>query len=132
MAFNIKKVRPLFTGVITTANKYVGETTAPGGLLLDVTRMDGTLNIYQTVIAVGKMVTDVKPGEIVRLNYKRYAKAKHVPGQIEDNVQSDNMSVVYEIPMVTVDGHDCLFVQNNDIEYVVEDYDGVDAGGLLQ
>lgn len=129
MAFNIKKVRPLFTGVITTANKYAEPTD---GLLVDVTKLAGTLNIYQTVISVGKMVTDVKPGEIVRLNFKRYAKAKHVPGVIEDNIQSDNMSVVYEIPMVTIDGRDCLFVQNNDIEYVVEDYDGIDEGGLLQ
>ena len=132
MALNIKKVRPLFTGVITTANKYVGEVTAPGGLLLDVSKMDGTLNVYQTVIAVGRNVMDVKPGEIVRLNYKRYAKAKHIPGAIEDNIQSDNLQVVYEIPMVRIEGKDCLFVQNNDIEYVVEEYDGVDDGGLLQ
>ena len=127
--FKIKKVRPLFTGIVTTANKYVGDMKTAGGLIIDTTKMG--LNPFQTVIAVGKMCQDVKEGDVVKLNYKRYVKAKHVPGVIEDNVQSDNMSAVYEIPMINVDGQECLFVQNNDVEYIVEDYE-VDKGGLLQ
>lgn len=129
--FTIKKVRPLFTGVVTTARKYVGETTTAGGLIVDTTKMEGTLNNYQIVTAVGTMVKDLKEGDIVKINYKRYAKAKHLPGAIEDNIQSDNMSVVYEIPMININGEEHLFIQNNDIEYVVEDYE-VDEGGLLQ
>lgn len=129
--FTIKKVRPLFTGVVTTARKYVGETTTAGGLIVDTTKMEGTLNNYQIVTAVGTMVKDLKEGDIVKINYKRYAKAKHLPGAIEDNIQSDNMSVVYEIPMININGEEYLFIQNNDIEYVVEDYE-VDEGGLLQ
>lgn len=129
--FTIKKVRPLFTGVVTTARKYVGETTTAGGLIVDTTKMEGTLNNYQIVTAVGTMVKDLKEGDIVKINYKRYAKAKHLPGAIEDNIQSDNMSVVYEIPMINIAGEEYLFIQNNDIEYVVEDYE-VDEGGLLQ
>lgn len=128
---NILKVRPLFTGIITTADKYVGEQMTAGGLLLDTTKMEGTLNNYQRVIAVGKMVTDIKEGDVVRINYKRYAKAKHVPGAIEDNVQTDKMGIVYEIPLVPINGKDCLFLQSNDIEYVVEEFT-TDEGGLLQ
>ena len=42
MAFTIKKVRPLFTGVITTARRYVGEQSAKkGGLIIDTRKMDG-------------------------------------------------------------------------------------------
>ena len=133
MAFNIKKVRPLFTGVITTANKYVGDITAPGGLILDAAKSSGTLNNYQTVVAAGKMVTDVKPGDIVCLNFKRYKYVQHLPGTIgEDNVQSDKMLGDYSIPTIMLDGKQHLFIQNNDIEYVVEEYDGIDDGGLLQ
>jgi len=131
MAFKIKKVRPLFTGIITTATKYQNGVTAKGGLLLDVTKMDGTINNYQIVKAVGSMVHDIKEGDVVCINFKRYLKVKHLPGVIEDNVQSDNMQGVYEIPKITIDDTDYLFIQNNDIEYVVEDYE-VDAGGLLQ
>jgi len=133
MAFTIKKIKPMFTGVVTTARRYVSDQrTTKGGLLLDTTKMVGTINPYQFVVSVGSMVKDLKEGDVVKINFKRYAKAKHIPGVIEDNVQSDNMSVTYEIPMVTIDGVDYLFIQNNDIEFIVEEYDGVDEGGLLE
>ena len=131
--FKIKKVRPLFTGIVKKKKKYVGEVKTSGGLLLDTTRMEGSLNPYQTVVSVGAMCKDVKPGDVVKLNFKRYAKANHAPGAIDEaqNKQFDNLSIVYEIPMIDIDGQECLFLQSNDIEYVVEDYD-VDEGGLLQ
>lgn len=133
MAFKIKKVRPLFTGIVTTAKKYVGEVTTAGGILLDTTKMDGSLNPYQTVIAVGNMVKDIEEGDIVKINFKRYAKAKHTPGAIDEaeNKQFDNMSITYEIPMIILNDEECLFLQSNDIEYVVVDKE-VDEGGLLQ
>ena len=134
MSFKIKKIRPLFTGVITTAKKYVGDQHADvGGLIVDTRKMDGSLNPYQTVVSVGTMVKDLKEGDIVKINFKRYAIVKHTPGAIDaaENKQFDNMSWDYEIPIVEIDGVQYLFIQNNDIEYVVEDYE-VDEGGLLQ
>ena len=118
--FKIRKVKPLFTGVITTAKKYVDDVKSGSGLI-DVTRMSGSLNPYQTVISV------------VKINFKRYAKAKHTPGAIDEaqNKQFDNMTITYEIPIINIDGTDCLFLQNNDIEYIVTEYD-VDEGGLFQ
>lgn len=123
----------MFTGIITTATKYVGEQMTAGGLLLDTTRMAGSLNPYQTVISVGDMCKNIKEGDVVKINFKRYAKAQHTPGAIDEaqNKQFDNMSITYEIPIVELDGKDCLFIQSNDIEYIVTDYE-VDEGGLLQ
>lgn len=129
--FNIKKVRPLFTGIVTTAKRYVTESTTKGGIILDVTKATGALNIYQTVIAVGSMVKDIKEGDVVKINYKRYLVPIQVPGKIEDNVQSSNIKGTYEIPMIELNDEKCLFLQSNDIEYVVEEYE-VDEGGLLQ
>lgn len=128
--FKIKKVRPLFTGIVTTATRYVNDTTTEGGLIV-TNQMQGTLNPYQTVIAVGAMCKDVKEGDVVRLNFKRYLVPKHLPGKIENNVQADNLQATYEIPSIPIDGQDFLFVQSNDIEYVVEDYE-VDEGGLFE
>ena len=133
MAFNIKKIRPLFTGVVTTARKYVGDqTTTKGGLLIDTTKMKGQLNMYQQVVAVGTTVHDVKEGDIVMVNFDRYLTAQHVPGKIENNIQSDKFSAKYEIPMVKLDGIDYLFLQQNDIVFVVTEYDGIEGGGLLE
>jgi len=130
--FKIKKIRPLFTAVITTANRYVQDQTFGKGLILDTTRMEGSLNPFQMVVAVGTTVHDVPVGKPVKINFKRYAKVKHLPGGIaDDNTQSDNPVWAYEIPKVEIDGQECLLIQSNDIEYIVEDYD-VDEGGLLQ
>lgn len=128
--FKIRKVRPLFTGIVTTATRYVGDTTTEGGLIV-TNQMKGQLNPYQTVVAVGAMCKDVKEGDVVRLNFKRYLVPKHLPGKIENNVQADNLQATYEIPSIPIDGQDFLFVQSNDIEYVVEDYE-VDEGGLFE
>ena len=132
--FVIKKVRPLFTGVITTAKKYVGEQSAKkGGLIIDTRKLDGSLNPYQTVVSIGSTVRDVKEGDIVKINFSRYAKAKHTPGAIDEaeNKQFDNVSWDYEIPVIVIEDVEYLFLQDRDIEYVVEEYD-VDEGGLLQ
>lgn len=133
MAFKIKKVKPMFTGIIVTATKYKGETTTRGGLIIDTTKLDGQLNPFQTVIAVGDMVKDIKEGDIVKLNFKRYAKARHVPGAIDEaeNKQFDNLSISYEIPIVPINDVDYLFMQTNDVEYIVTDCE-IDEGGLLQ
>lgn len=135
--FKIKEIRPLFTGVVTTATRYVGNQFADkGSLIIDTRKLAGTMNPFQKVIAVGTMVKDVKEGDIVRINFSRYTVAKHVPGKIEDKigggkVQHDNYSADVEIPMVEIDGQQYLWLQNNDLEYVVTKYD-VGEGGLLE
>lgn len=134
MAFKIKKVRPLFTGVITTAKKFVGDqATKKGSVIVDTRKMDGTLNYYQTVVSVGSTVRDLKEGDIVKINFSRYAKARHTPGAIDEaqNKQFDNLGWDYEIPIIVIDDIEYLFLQDRDIEYIVTDYE-VDEGGLLQ
>jgi hypothetical protein len=128
--FKIKKVKPLFTGVITTAKTYVGDVTNEAGIIVN---MEGQLNPYQWVVAVGSMVQDIKEGDIVKLNFKRYAKAKHTPGAIDEgtNMQADDMRFSYELPIINIDGQTCLYMQNNDVEYIVVDKE-IDEGGLLQ
>lgn len=133
--FKIKAIQPLFTGVVTTAKRYVGDQfdQSSSGLIIDTRRLDGALNVFQTVIAVGDTVRSVKVGDIVKLNYNRYAQINHPRGKIENNIEDDsNMGYSYSIPSIYLEGYgDCLLVQNNDIEYVVTDYE-VDEGGLLQ
>lgn len=134
MAFKIKQIRPLFTGVVTTARKYVGDQSAVvNGLVLDTRKMDGSLNPYQTVIAVGTSVRDVKEGDVVKIDFNRYVKTKHTPGAIDEaeNKQFDNMSLTYEIPTIFINDQECLYLQINDLSYVITDYE-VDEGGLLQ
>ena len=124
----------MFTGVITTAKRYVGEQSVKkGSVIIDTRKLDGSMNPYQTVIAVGNTVHNLKQGDVVKVNFSRFALPKHTPGAIDEaqNIQSDNLSVTYEIPMIVINDQECLYLQDRDIEYVVEEYE-VDEGGLLQ
>lgn len=130
--FKIKKVKPKFTGVVTTAYKYVTDGTTEAGLI-KVTKRKGELNFYQRVIAVGDTVKGIKEGDIVRINFKRYAIAQHTPGKIDadQNKQYDKMQWTYQIPIIPIEGEEYLFLQDADIEYVVTEYE-IDEGGLLE
>jgi hypothetical protein len=128
--FKIKKVQPLFTGIVTTAQRYVGTVVEKNGLLIP-NKQEGKLNLFQTVVSVGPMVSGIKEGDIVKLNYKRYLVPKQVPGKIENNIQSSNIEGTYEIPSIDIEGIQYLFLQNNDVEFVVTEYE-LDEGGLLQ
>ena len=131
--FKIKKVRPLFTGVITTAMTYKGEIKTGGGLILDTRKMEGQLNPYQTIVSVGSTSRGLKEGDIIKINFKRYTKAQHVPGALDEaeNKMVDNYSMTVEVPMILINDVEHLFIQDSDIEYVVEEYE-VDESGLLQ
>lgn len=132
MAFKIKKIKPLFTMVVTTAVRYKGNKCAEkSGLIVDTSKLDGSMNPIQTVVAVGSTVQGIKEGDVVKINFARYTVARHIPGKIEDNVQSDNLTSYVDIPYVEIDGKQYLKLQNNDIEFVIEDFD-VDEGGLFQ
>ena len=134
MSFKIKKIKPLFTGVVTTAKRYVGMQSADkNGLIIDTRKLDGGLNYYQTIVAVGTAVRDMKEGDVVKVNFSRFALPKHTPGAIDEaqNKQFDNLSITYEIPTIEIDGETYLNIQDRDIEYIVTEYE-VDEGGLLQ
>lgn len=125
---------PLFTGVITTARTYVGDQRADkGGLIVDTTKMAGTMNPIQQVFAVSKAGESLglKKGSVVKLNFNRYYKTKQKPGAIENNVQSSVLQGFYEFPIVEISGVKYLSLQQSDIEYVITDYD-IDEGGLFE
>lgn len=134
MSFKIKDVMPLFTGVITTARTYVGDQRADkGGLIVDTTKMAGTMNPIQQVFAVSKAGESLglKKDSVVKLNFNRYYKTKQKPGAIEDNVQSSVLQGFYEFPIVEIGGVKYLSLQQSDIEYIITDYD-IDEGGLFE
>ena len=135
--FKIKKIHPMFTGVVTTATRFVGDQhyKTESGILYDTRKMDGMMNPLQRVVSVGNMVKDLKEGDIVCIDFSRYAIPDHRPGKIENNVETDQLGYKYSFPVVNIDGQECLFLQNNDITYYMCPEQGdceIDDGGLLQ
>lgn len=114
----------MFTALITTMDKYEQDKLTKGGLI-DSSKQQGTLKEYQTVLAVGDSVRNIKVGDLVCINPTRFAVKKHKEGSMRDGVITDNPVVTYNFDIVEMDGKQCLLLQDRDIEYIVEDYEEV-------
>lgn len=120
----VKKIKPMFTALITTMDKYEHDVTTRGGLI-DTTKQQGGLKEYQTVLAVGSSVRDIKVGDIVCVNPTRFAVRKHQAGTLKDGVVTDNPVTTYNFDVVEMNGKQCLLLQDRDIDFIIEEYEEV-------
>lgn len=120
----IKKVKPMFTSIVLTMDKYEEDGKTSGGLI-DATKQQGSLKEFQRVIAVGDSVRGVKVGDLVCFNPARYAIKQHQAGSLKDGVIQDNPVIRYNFNIIEVDDKQCLVVDNNDISFVIEEYEEV-------
>ena len=114
----------MFTSLITTMDKYEEDVMTSGGLL-DVTKKQGGLKEYQTVLAVGSSVRDIKVGDLVCVNPTRFAVKHHQAGSLKDGIVTDNPVVKYNFDVIEMDGKQCLLLQDRDIDFIIEDYEEV-------
>lgn len=124
MALRIKKVKPLFNMIITTMDLYEEDQLVNG--IIDATKQSGTLKEYQRVIAVGDTVRNIKEGDLVNINPKRYAQVKHKKGSLNDGIVQDNPVVSYNFNMIEVDGKQLLVLYDQDINFIIEDSEEVE------
>lgn len=114
----------MFTSLITTMDKYEHDVKTVGGLI-DTTRQQGGLKEYQTVLAVGTSVRDIKVGDLVCVNPTRFAVKKHQPGTLKDGIVTDNPVTTYNFDVVEMDGKQCLLLQDRDIDFIIEDWEEI-------
>lgn len=119
MITTIKKVKPMFNGLITTMNRYSSDQKVKGTTLIDSSKAN-SVKEYQTVVAVGPMVRGIEVGDIVFINPKRYAVMQHKAGSLEDGVIKDNPVIGYNFDIVEIDGVEHLYLQDSDIKFVAE------------
>lgn len=120
----IKKIQPMYTKILTTMCKYEEDEMTAGGLI-DSTKTQGTLKEYQTVIAVGNSVRNVKVGDIVCVNPERYAVKKHEAGSLKDGVITDNPVIKYNFNIMELEGVPHLLLDENDVSFIITDYEEV-------
>ena len=118
----IKKIKPMFTALITTMDKYEHDIITDGGLI-DTSKQQGCLKEYQRVVAVGTAVRDIKEGDLVCINPTRFAVRKHKDGSLKDGVISDNPVIDYNFDIVEMNNTPYLLLQDRDINFIVEDYE---------
>lgn len=115
----IKKIKPMFNGIVVTCNKYPKDKKVEGTNLLDASRAD-TIKEYQTVVSVGPMVRGIEVGDTVFINPKRYAVKKHKEGSLKDGVITDNPIIGYNFTIININDIPHLYIQDCDVDYVAE------------
>jgi len=117
---HIKEIKPLFTNILTTGNKYEKDEKHNGLIIAK----KGDLKLYQEVMAVGSMVRDIKVGDKVMINPKQYAVKKYDPNSVKEDMGM-NSTIGYNMPWVTIDDaegnpQECLMLIDRDIEFVFD------------
>lgn len=121
------KVKPMFNRIITTMN-VVTKDRYKGHI---ITEMEGEVETYQTVLAVGNTVRDIKVGDIVAINPIRYAIMKHEDKSLKNGVIGDNMTVRYRFNTIVLNDKECLMLYDQDIDFVVEESEEVEDFGII-
>lgn len=121
----LKKIKPMFDTVITTMDKYESDGMTANGLI-DTNRKKGTIKEYQTVVAIGNMVRDLKEGDIVSINPSRYAVRKYEENSIKNDIHKMNPVLQYNFNIIELDGKPCLMLKPNDIEFIIEESEEIE------
>lgn len=110
-------IKPLFNKIITTMNCYEADQMVGG--LIDTRKTKGSLKEYQTVVAVGSTVRDIKVGDVVAINPTRYAVMKHEDKSLKNGIIGDNMTVGYKFNTITINDKEHLMLYDQDIDFIV-------------
>lgn len=118
----IKSIKPLSTTVVTTGDKFTSDITVGGIIQQD--QKKGDLKLYQRVIAVGPMVRDIQPGDLVMINPMAYIRKKYSKDSVQNDMDN-NPVLSIDIPTITIDGEggkqqECLLLSDRDIRFAFE------------
>ncbi len=119
MEVNIKSVKPMFTNIVTTTDKYPEDLKLEGSDLIDSEKA-GNMKEYQTVTAVGPHVRDIKVGDTVFINPKRYAIMKHKANTLRENIVEDNPVLGYNFDIILIDKVRHLLLLGSDVKFIAE------------
>ena len=129
MIIEPKKIRPVFTQILTTMYKYPQDMMVGG--VVDTTRRKGDVSAYQQVIAVGNVVRTVEKGEWIQINPMRYAKFKHEKGSLKDGVIKDNPILGFDFPVGTIGGEKYMLLDERDISVVIDEFEEVKFSDIV-
>ena len=117
---HIKKVKPLFTNIVTTADKFSKDDKQQGIII----HKKGDLKPWQKVIAVGSTVRDIHEGDTVMINLMNYAVKKYSKDSLQNDLDN-NPTMKFSFNTVSIDDEDgkshlCLLLTDRDVEYIFE------------
>lgn len=126
----LKKVKPMFTGVITTCDRYTEDQK--NGSIIDMNKRAGSIMEIQRVVSKGDTAMGVKEGDLVMINPARFAVMKHNSGGLKDGVITDNPVIGYNFPIMKINDVDHLALDVRDISYIIEEWEDVEPEPTLR
>lgn len=94
----MKRVRPMFTNIVTTAEKFEEDYTDNGIIVAP----KGNFKPWQRVVAVGSTVRDIKEGDLVMVNFDNYAVRRYDKNSIQNDL-GNNGKIRYAFNFITMD-----------------------------
>lgn len=122
----VKKIRPIFTDVYTTAEMLEEKDMYTSSGLIDPTKQRKTIKEFQRVIAVGPHVNGINVGDLVCVNPTRFGKPYQKKNSMNAATEEYETMVSYQFDFIEIDGEPVLKLQDRDISYVVEEYEEVE------
>lgn len=126
MADNISivRLRPMFTNIVVTFDRVDHDIYDEHGLI-DTSRPVGSVKQFQRVVAVGESVRNVKVGDIVSINPSRYAVKKYPKESMKNDMDISNPVIKWNFKFVEIGDDVCWLITENDIEYIVDEWENL-------
>ena len=115
----------MFNSLVTTMEFYENDTKNNDGLLTD-DKKRGTIKEFQTVVAVGDMIKDIKVGDLVCINPSRFMVKKYAKDSLKDDLLTDNPVEGFKFDIIELDNKPCLMLQYGDIDYKVLEFEEIE------
>lgn len=117
---HVTKIKPLFDHLLITADRFDKDMIHNGVIVAG----KGDLKLWQTVVAVGSVVRDIKVGNKVMINPNNFAVKKYNKNSVQNDLDN-NPVLTYNFPFETVDDEkgnpkDYLYISDRDVKYVFE------------
>lgn len=117
---HVTKIKPLFDHLLITADRFEKDMIHSGVILAN----KGDLKLWQTVVAVGSVVRDIKVGDKVMINPNDFAVKKYNKNSVQNDLDN-NPVLTYNFPFETIDDEkgepkDYLYISDRNVKYVFE------------
>lgn len=117
---HVTKIKPLFDHLLITADRFEKDMIHSGVILAN----KGNLKLWQTVVAVGSVVRDIKVGDKVMINPNDFAVKKYNKNSVQNDLDN-NPVLTYNFPFETIDDEkgepkDYLYISDRNVKYVFE------------
>lgn len=117
----IKKLHPVATRMLVTGEVYSEDMYNDSSI---IESKKGDMKEYQTVLEVGPMVRDLKPGDKIMLNMLHFAVMQYDPNSIKGDMGMNKIKG-YQFPKVEITNEDgskqeCLYIDQQDVVFSFE------------